>query len=928
MINIYIDNKKYIVDDKSKNLLQYCLEKDLDIPYFCWHPQLGSFGSCRQCAVKRYRDINDSQGIIVMSCMTEIEDQLLISIQDKEVTNFRKNILELMMTNHPHDCPVCSEGGNCHLQDMTVLTGHYKRRYFFKKRTYKSQYLGPFINHEMNRCISCYRCVRFYKDYAGGKDFNVYGSANNLYFGRITDGVLESEHSGNLIEVCPTGVFTDKTQDNHYSRKWDMQYAPSVCQHCSVGCNIIIGERSGKIRKVENRFNEHINNYFICDVGRFNYDISNTKNRPSYSKKIVNNETIVLSEAESLLEFIKILKESDNVIGIGSSRSSIENNFALQELVGEKNFSSGMLRKEHEITEFIASVLKYSSIHIPSLKEVEECDAIIIFGEDILKTAPRLSLSIRQAVKHKNNRLSNYLYNQTIYSWQSSAINNLIQNKQNPFFIINYQDSELDELCSDKYSRSLIEPIKIMYKIKEQLINKNQGNSYLKIDDNKINNYVFKIVNALIHAKKPLIISGSNCLEKEMVQLAFDISKLIQKFNNQVGLILITPNPNSIGVALMNGICLDNVLKFIKKKKNTTLIFMENDIYQNYSHNFLNELFNKKDNKIIVLDHNNTLTLKKANLQLPTKNIFESSGTFLNYEGRLQRFFQVYDPSFYNDHIKRLESWRWLHNVKAKLLNKKPMWLILDDVINACSIQIPCLKNIKNITPNSLFRIFGQKLPRSPQRFSGRTSMYANYDIHEHKQPEDRDTMFAFSMEGSSNNLLHNDSSTEIPFYWSAGWNSVQSGIKSNLQIPHQINKNIRNTFFISKNINKESINFYENVKKNKANINKQCLKIIPYYFLFTPQVFAFSNMDNSVKNKNINITGIIHSDNASIFTIQEYSFIEIQHYNDRFKVFIKFSNNIHHKYIALPFRTPYFPFVLLGKIILPVEEGKWKVHY
>ena len=101
------------------------------------------------------------------------------------------------MTNHPHDCPVCEEGGNCHLQDMTVMTGHSFRRYRFTKRTHNNQELGPFISHEMNRCIACYRCVRYYKDYADGTDFGVYGAHDNVYFGRPESGTLESEFSGN-----------------------------------------------------------------------------------------------------------------------------------------------------------------------------------------------------------------------------------------------------------------------------------------------------------------------------------------------------------------------------------------------------------------------------------------------------------------------------------------------------------------------------------------------------------------------------------------------------------------------------------------------------------------------------------------------------------------------------------------------------------
>ena len=276
---IYIDGRQYEVEAQD-NLLHACLSQGLDVPYFCWHPALGSVGACRQCAVKQYRDADDKVGRIVMSCMTPAAEGTHISIADDEARQFRASVIEWLMTNHPHDCPVCEEGGHCHLQDMTVMTGHAARRYRFTKRTHRNQYLGPFINHEMNRCIACYRCVRYYKDYAGGTDLDVYGVANNVYFGRTADGVLENEFSGNLVEVCPTGVFTDKTHGERYNRKWDMQFAPSICQGCAAGCNISPGERYGELRRIENRYNGSVNHYFLCDRGRFGYGYVNRKDRP------------------------------------------------------------------------------------------------------------------------------------------------------------------------------------------------------------------------------------------------------------------------------------------------------------------------------------------------------------------------------------------------------------------------------------------------------------------------------------------------------------------------------------------------------------------------------------------------------------------------------------------------------------------------
>ena len=197
MAKIWIEGVAHDVDP-AKNLLEAALELGADLPYFCWHPALGSVGACRQCAVKQFRDEKDTQGKLVMACMTSAAEGTRISITDEEAKEFRKSITELLMVNHPHDCPICDEGGECHLQDMTLMTGHIYRRYRFKKRTFRNQYLGPFITHEMNRCIACYRCVRFYREYAGGRDFDVFAAHNHVYFGRHEDGVLESEFSGNL----------------------------------------------------------------------------------------------------------------------------------------------------------------------------------------------------------------------------------------------------------------------------------------------------------------------------------------------------------------------------------------------------------------------------------------------------------------------------------------------------------------------------------------------------------------------------------------------------------------------------------------------------------------------------------------------------------------------------------------------------------
>ena len=390
MATVYVDNKPYSMNP-DENLLHGCLSQGLKLPYFCWHPALGSVGACRQCAVKQFRDEHDAHGRIVMSCMTPATEGTRISIADPEVVAFRAGIIEGLMLNHPHDCPVCDEGGECHLQDMTVMAGHNYRRYEFDKRTFRNQNLGPLVNHEMNRCIQCYRCVRYYRDYAGGNDLNAFASRNQVFFGRSDDGVLENEFSGNLVEICPTGVFTDKTLKRHYARKWDQQFAPSVCVHCALGCNTDAGERYGTLRRIINRYNHEVNGYFLCDRGRFGYEFVNSERR--IREPLLKGQPISVPSAER--RFRETLAK-DRAIGIGSPRASLEANFALRTLVGSERFFSGMADDEARLVERILEILRHRPVRTPTLREIEESDAVLVLGEDVTNVAPRIALALRQ----------------------------------------------------------------------------------------------------------------------------------------------------------------------------------------------------------------------------------------------------------------------------------------------------------------------------------------------------------------------------------------------------------------------------------------------------------------------------------------------------------------------------------------------------
>ncbi|MDK1399923.1 NADH-quinone oxidoreductase subunit NuoG [Pseudomonas protegens] len=760
MATIHVDGKALEVDG-ADNLLQACLSLGLDIPYFCWHPALGSVGACRQCAVKQYTDENDTRGRIVMSCMTPATDNTWISIDDEESKAFRASVVEWLMTNHPHDCPVCEEGGHCHLQDMTVMTGHNERRYRFTKRTHQNQDLGPFISHEMNRCIACYRCVRFYKDYAGGTDLGVYGAHDNVYFGRVEDGTLESEFSGNLTEVCPTGVFTDKTHSERYNRKWDMQFSPSICHGCSSGCNISPGERYGELRRIENRYNGSVNQYFLCDRGRFGYGYVNRKDRPR-QPRLADGTKLTLDQA---LDQAADLLRGRNIVGIGSPRASLESNYALQELVGAEHFYSGIEASELERIRLVLQVLNDSPLPVPNMRDIEDHDAVFVLGEDLTQTAARMALALRQSVKGKAEEMADAM---RVQPWLDAAVKNIGQHALNPLFIASLAETKLDDVAEECVHAAPDDLARIGFAVAHAI---DASAPAVEGLDSEALELAKRIADALLAAKRPLIISGTSLGSKALIEAAANIAKALKLREKAGSISLIVPEANSLGLAMLGGESVDAALQAVIDGKADAIVVLENDLYTRTDAAKVDAALNAAK-VVIVADHQQTATVERAHLVLSAASFAEGDGTLISQEGRAQRFFQVFDPTYLDASIMVHEGWRWLHALRSTLLNKPVDWTQLDHVTAACAASTAQLASIVDAAPSAAFRIKGLKLAREPLRYSGRTAMRANQSVHEPRTPQDPDTAFAYSMEGYSGSV---EPRSQVPFAWSPGWNSPQA---------------------------------------------------------------------------------------------------------------------------------------------------------
>jgi NADH-quinone oxidoreductase subunit G len=741
MATVYVDKQQYEMNPKQ-NLLHGCLSLGMNLPYFCWHPALGSVGACRQCAVKQFKDEADTHGKIVMACMTPAAEGTRISIQDTEAAEFRAATIEGLMLNHPHDCPVCDEGGECHLQDMTVMTGHDYRRYPFEKRTFRNQYLGPFVNHEMNRCIQCYRCVRFYREYAGGADLNAFALRNIVFFGRDRNGVLESEFAGNLVEVCPTGVFTDATLKRHYTRKWDLQMAPSVCVHCALGCNITAAERYGILRRLVNRYNGEVNGYFLCDRGRFGYEFVNSERRIRQPLRKGNVAT-----AEGALGHLRELAPG-KMIGIGSPRASLESNFALRSLVGEGRFYAGIPATESGLLKLMLDILRNGPAATPSLREVESADAVLILGEDVTNVAPRMALSLRQSVRQQPMQIAERLH---IPFWMDHGVREAVQDENGPLFIASTGATSLDNIATRTYRAAPDDQARLGFAVANALdprapVPENLSEPILTL--------AAEIAKALKTAKRPLVISGPSNRNAALIQAAANVAWALPG----ASLAFTAPECNSLGLALMGAPPLDQAFK----AEADTVIILEDDLYRRLPAPAVDKYLARFQH-VVVLDHLETATTAKAELVLPVATFAEGDGTLVSSEGRAQRFFGVFLPS-----APIQESWRWLGP-----------WKTLDAVVAALAAELPQLAAVARAAPAADFRMAGAKVPREPHRYSGRTSVLANISVHEPKPPDDPDSPLSFSMEGNPDQ----PPSALLPFFWTPGWNSIQAVNKFQAEI-------------------------------------------------------------------------------------------------------------------------------------------------
>jgi NADH-quinone oxidoreductase subunit G len=699
--------------------------------------------------------------------MTPVTDGMRVAVDDPEACEMRARVTEWLMVNHPHDCPICDEGGECHLQDMTVMTGHTYRRYRFTKRTHKNQDLGPFLNHEMNRCIQCYRCIRFYRDYAGGRDLEVLGAHDNVYFGRHENGVLENEFSGNLVEVCPTGVFTDKTLREHYTRKWDLQTAPSICTHCAVGCNTIPGERYGILRRVRTRYNGEVNGYFLCDRGRYGYEFVNGTLRIRQTMIRKEGALGAADPSEAFSQAAAAVKTGP-LVGIGSARASVETNFALRELVGPQNFYVGSSDSRFALMRLMLKVLRDGPALSASLRDAEGSDAVMVLGEDVWNTAPILALTLRQAAL--NVPITTAMKQKRINRWEDAALREATYGKKGPFFVATVEPTELESVATEHLRASPREIARLGFAVAHEIDPASPAASGLPDEAHLL---AQRIARAFMLSEKPLVVSGCSLGSPEVIQAAANLSRALKVAGKQPRISLVFPEANSFAVAAMARGGIESAHKAVTDSAGVSVIIAENDLFREVNSETAGSLLASAAH-VLAVDHTANATSEKAEIVLPSTTYAESSGTLISLEGRAQRFYAVFPPT-----APARDAWSWLGELAASAGQRATAWESLDALLSEIAVKLPEMAKVKEAAPQASFRIVGQAIPRKSHRESGRTAVTAHINLHEPMPTQDVNSPLAFTMEGR---LLQPPSSL-IPRFWSPGWNSDQSLNKFQIEV-------------------------------------------------------------------------------------------------------------------------------------------------
>ena len=600
MPKIIINNKE-IDFEEGMTVLQACELAGVEIPRFCYHERLSIAGNCRMCLVEMEKSSKP-----IASCAMPATEGMNIKTNTLMVEKARKGVMEFLLANHPLDCPVCDQGGECDLQDQSLYYGFDKSRFKENKREVKDKYMGPLIKTIMTRCIHCTRCIRFATEVGGVTELGAIGRGENMEITTYLEKSMESELSANVIDLCPVGALTSKPYAFE-ARPWELKKTETIDVMDAVGSNIRVDTYGWEVKRILPRLNNNINEEWISDKTRYACD-GLLKQRLDKPYKKENGKLIETNWDEVIKIICSKIKHTDKK-SIGAHIGDLE---SLETINSFKSMLENIGISDYDFREkpfYINPKNKINYIFNSSIRGIEDSDCIILVGCNPRHEATILNARIRKT----------------------------FVSKKIPIF-------------------SFGDPGDLTYDYKVV------GNS---IDD--IRKFIKKeseVSKIFLKSKKPLIIIGESALELKSGKYIFESIKKFLSDNN-----FINEKWNALNILIQNASSVGAIdLGFLNKENSNNNDFFAR--LNNHEFDLLyfvgsdNLEFNKRDEFIIYQGSHGDRIAQMADIILPSPAFTEQNGLYINLEGRLQKSLKASYPTG-----NAKEDWKIFNLINKELKN-------------------------------------------------------------------------------------------------------------------------------------------------------------------------------------------------------------------------------------------------------------------
>ena len=564
--------------EEGLTVLQACEKAGAEIPRFCYHERLSIAGNCRMCLVEMEKSPKP-----IASCAMPAADGMVIKTNTPKIEKSRKGVMEFLLANHPLDCPVCDQGGECDLQDQSMFYGIDKSRFKENKRAVPDKNMGPLIKTQMTRCIHCTRCIRFATEIAGVPELGTIGRGEDMQITTYLEQSIQSELSGNVIDLCPVGALTSKPYVFE-ARPWELKKTETIDVMDSIGSNIRVDTYDWEVKRVLPTINEDINEEWISDKTRYACDgLLNQRLDTPYIK--YNNKF----EKASWDEVYKIIKSKientnkDKICGFVGDLINMEASFIFKEFFDRTINSKNYEARSSQI--FIDSSFRENYLFNSSINGIEETDLIFLLGTNPRFEATILNSRIRKAYLNNNtkiislNDVGDLTYPYKTLDGKTQTIKNIIENKN-------------------------------------------------------------EISNEIIASKKPMIIFGESFLNLNFADYLFNSFKNFLLKNNKF-----TNNWNPLNILSVDASRVGSLdLDIVNENEELIKDLNENKFEIVYLLGQDELRFNKKNEFIIYQGSHGDKGAEIADIILPGAAYTEQSGYFTNLEGKIQKAYKASYP--------------------------------------------------------------------------------------------------------------------------------------------------------------------------------------------------------------------------------------------------------------------------------------------